>query len=78
MNETGFPKGSALDNALWPLKYATTKKTLVDFTPQVIENASKLLADFDAAFPAIKALADLDREQRHKVSPQLQQIPRSK
>lgn len=78
MNETGIPKGSALDNALWPLKYATSKKTLVDFTPQVIENATQLLAEFDAAFPAIKALADLDREQRKNTDPQLQQIPRSK
>lgn len=77
MNETGFPKGSALDNALWPLKYEN-KNPDFECKPLSSEGAAKMLAEFDAAFPAIKALADLDREQRRKVSPQLQQIPRSK
>lgn len=78
MYETGFPKGSALDNALWPLKYAAPNGPRVEFTPMTADDAARMLAEFDEAFPAIKALADLDREQRRKVSPQLQQIPRKK
>lgn len=78
MNETGPRKGSALDNALWPLKYAAPNGPRVEFTPMTADDAARMLAEFDEAFPAIKAMVDLDRERRKNTDPQLQQIPRSK
>lgn len=75
MNETRFPKGSALDNALWPLKYVNKNPDL-ECKPLSVEGAAKLLREFDAAFPAVKAMVDMDRERRKNFA-EIQQIPRS-
>lgn len=71
-------KGSALDNALWPLRYANKNPAPIDAQPIGVEGAKKMLREFDEAFPAVRALIDLDSERRRNTNPQLQQIPRSK
>lgn len=68
-------KGSALDNALWPLRYANKNPAPIDAQPMSVEGAKKMLREFDEAFPVVAALAK--GRTKHK-DPQFQQIPRSK
>lgn len=76
MNETKTRSGSALDNALWPLKYANENPAPIDAKPISVEGAKQMLRAFDAAFPEFAALRV--RGVTRMRDPQYQQIPRSK